>query len=1264
MAGSCSTFGSAGRAILWTLLNFPRLEKEMDVSAALRTTILGKTAGADAMHRGVANRHRPLLPLPLDEASLIGAEAQSMQFEDFVHAPSSRQRDEDTWVALSILAINAGAGYGRAFLAKKASKAQVLALAAVRNSVRRVLPEDLRLERSLPEAEKELASRFVTYTGEEVPKMQKLTIAQALPALPPQTHGGSIDARALVCEGTRWFLEHPEESLLDQPTPGVKLQAKVHVDPLEALDLFKLLVSRNICCWVPDCDVLVRNGQQVLSGMFAVGKGTFLPTGEEVQRIIMNLIPSNACFRHSQGGTAELPSITQYLSLVLQADQKVAYFQSDMTSAFYLFRIPSAWNSMMAFNIAFKGSDINMSPDVWYRPSCAVIPMGWSSAVSVMQELAEKLTCIARLPASHRVRRSAPVPAWLTETCVEAERQHRAWYHVYLDNFCAMEKVSEQEEPLEGRDIHDRLETAWEKVGVLSSAKKRISGEFEALELGAHLQGKQGTIGPSGERLLRLIQSTLLVISKPCLRKKWVQVLAGRWVHCMSFRRPCMSFFDTTWAYVSDQATGVLVESKVRSELLNCCCSCLLMHTNLRAGVTGLTTASDASMTGGAVGSSDMLSVSGQEFAAADREGRAEGREAPILVLSLFNGVGCAFRCYDLIGIRPQVGISYELSAEGNRITSRRWPFVKICGDVRSLTIDVVREWRYLHPSIQQIHIWGGFPCSDLCSAKYGRLNLEGDQSSLFWEFVRIVKLVRQVFGFSFDVKFAAENVASMDASAEEEITRTLGVRPWRFDPADCVPIHRPRFCWTSAELYPIEGVWVEEKQRWLEIRTEHEYPTLGQWLEEGCIWPGYERGTILPTCMKSIKRARPPPSPAGLNRVDYEGKLRWEADQYRFPPYQYSSQFVIWKGDKWRLISADERELLHGLGYEHTVLCWNASAIKKDPKGFEDCPSYWPGQSSRLDRQRARRNIVLEDVGITSMTLDRYYTAVSRMAPILEAVNSEPALDEAIADWIQDEFEDGTPLHLIGDALSGLHHFEPATRRKLPKSWRLYSIWRRYEVPCRAPPITQDIVLGMAGWCILHDELTMGALLLLGFHALLRTGELLQVRPCDFLLQPGKGLVSLPSSKSGVRNNTRESVALSDPCTLETLQAMIDLKDQQNLSQVPCWNYSGSRFRILFRKVLDQLDLSELGFRPYSLRRGGATWEMQSHGLMEKTLIRGRWRNSSIARIYISDGLSLLPALRMSLRAKHQVAKFSSMFINEHQAFSGGKRGKKRPHG
>eukprot|EP00435_Cladocopium_sp_Y103_P030084 s165_g7.t1 len=579
--------------------------------------------------------------------------------------------------------------------------------------------------------------------------------------------------------------------------------------------------------------------------------------------------------------------------------------------------------------------------------------------------MADKLTTIARLPAGHKVRRQAPLPPWLTDVLDQAAAEGRPWFHIYLDNFCAMQRCSAGEGAEAGYAMHCQLEEAWSKMGVLSSAKKRVSDASSVQELGAFIEGHAGTIGPSGDRLLRLVQTTLVCLASPTLKKKWIQVVAGRWVHCMSFRRLAMVCLDATWNFVAGKSWSTFLEAKVRSELLGCCCLGLLIHGNLSAGLSEVTTASDASSSGGAVGQSVELTSSGSQFAAADRKGLSGGLVAPIMVISLFNGVRCTFRSYDLVGVTPLVCVSYEIDAAANRKTARRWPNVQIHKDVRTLTADVIRGWRCMYPQLEEIHIWGGFPCVGLSSVRANRLNLQDRQSALFWEFVRVVKTVRQVFGYSFRVLFAAENVASMDAAAEAEITEALAVKPWKLDPTGAVPIHRPRFCWTNTELVPMEGAVIEEKSRWFDVGITSKYPLLSQWLEE-----------------------------------------------------------------------------------EH---------------------NFWPGQATQQQRRQARQNVVLEDVGLTPATLERYYVAVSRLQPVLEEVNNEYELDEFIAEWVQSEFEDDTPLHLVGDALSGLHHFEPFTKRCLPKAWRLYGIWRKYEVP--RPRAVPHSLRGMALGQLQHLE-------------------------------------------------------------------------------------------------------------------------------------------------------------------------------------------------
>ena len=943
----CDSLDHVGKAMCWLILKRQRLEDEERMTRSLWVSVMGPK-NFNAMHRDLGKRPRSLFPLPLGDLSSLVAKVESQTLDDFVRGPSNDEKAEDAWVALAICAMNGVAGFCRAARLDRANSAQSRAIANLRASVKRMLKPCV-LTRTPVEAESELSSRFMTYTGEEVPKMQVIGLEQVKAALPPESHGGSIKAVELLSEGSREFLLHPEKSLLQDPDIKVKLQAKVHVGKGEELGLFKLLAERRICTWVRTEDVLMVQNEKVLNGMFAVGKGSSLPGGGEIQRLIMNLIPTNAVFKQAQGATDDLPAISQYLSVVLYGEEQIRLFQSDMSSAFYLFAIPPAWSKMMCFNICFKGSELGLHEDPCgvYHPACAVIPMGWGSAVSIMQEIADRLTSIGKLPPSHQVRRTAPLPSWLVETLNTSRKQKKAWFHVYLDNFCAMEKIKQvNSDDSEGKALHARLEDAWERMGVLSSEKKRVSNAAVAQELGAMVDGEEGTLGPSQERLLKLIQSTLVVISKFRLKKKWVQVIAGRWVHVMSFRRPGMVMLDEVWKFISGKVTSVEIEARVRSELWGCCCGALLLHANLRAQISSTTTASDASSTGGAVGLSRRLTEAGCEFASAGLEGDAGITRIPVLVLSLFNGVGCCFRCYDLCGVSPRVLVSCETSAGANRVTSRRWPHAIILGDIRELTIEVIQDWRYRFPELEELHIWGGFPCVDLSSVKFGRRNLEGSESGLFYEMLRVIREVRKVFGWRFPVRFIAENVASMDASAEREISRELNAKPFRVDSADCVPIHRPRFCWHNLDVVEIEGIELEEKERWVEVSMKHSYPEVTQWLEDSAEWNGQYTNTIFPTCMKSIKRQKPPPRPAGLERASEACIMRWQADSFRFPPYQYNDKFVIWKNGKWRLLSTNERELLHGMGFDHTTICWSAGNIKRDPEGYEDCRKSQIGDS------------------------------------------------------------------------------------------------------------------------------------------------------------------------------------------------------------------------------------------------------------------------------------------------------------------------------
>ena len=80
-------------------------------------------------------------------------------------------------------------------------------------------------------------------------------------------------------------------------------------------------------------------------GSFGVDKAKEVPgqPGLLQQRLICNLIPSNAFFRVIRGDIDGLPFSLQWNAICLLESEVLLVSQEDMTCAFYLFRLPHSW---------------------------------------------------------------------------------------------------------------------------------------------------------------------------------------------------------------------------------------------------------------------------------------------------------------------------------------------------------------------------------------------------------------------------------------------------------------------------------------------------------------------------------------------------------------------------------------------------------------------------------------------------------------------------------------------------------------------------------------------------------------------------------------------------------------------------------------------------------------------------------------------------------------------------------------------------------
>eukprot|EP00438_Fugacium_kawagutii_P016495 Skav221151 [mRNA] locus=scaffold2925:171012:174989:+ [translate_table: standard] len=694
--------------------------------------------------------------------------------------------------------------------------------------------------------------------------------------------------------------------------------------------------ARNICRWVAEDEVMTYRNEKVLNGTFGVRKNSTLPNGQPILRLIMNLIPSNAIHTVLEGRVNRLPSICSWLNIYIAEDELVTVCQSDMSAAFYLFSLPKSWSSHLCFNLSFTAAELGLSEFPGQQRvylGCTVLPMGWSSAVGIMQYIAEEVLLSRGFPSEGQVRGGKPLPPWMVRTCKEAAENDQMWWHVYLDNYASGERVKTTDEPTGGR-WQSTVETWWEEAGIVCSSQKSKVDEVKATELGAYISGTRRWIGASPERLIKLIKTTFWLLHQKRAPKKLLQVIMGRWVFVLQFRRPAMCHFQRVWECISSEK-AFTVSPEAKTELFTIVWGTCLLHCFLGAQLENGITCSDASMSGGAVAYSEDVSEAGQDLLLSQEKG-CQGTKVPIVIVSLFNGVGGSFRCYDLAGAQILGGLAVEIHKPAQRIMARRWPNVVQWGDIKTLTEKDIEQSLSRFEPFSEIHVWAGFPCIDLSKVKANRLNLDGPGSSLIHEAVRVIKPLRRLYPRCI-LKRVIENVASMDVSARQEISELLNMEPLKLDPRNQVPMGRPRFAWTDAAVEEVEGIRLVPREGYTDMEISGTWPPASSWLEDGC--EQVDSSVVYPTCMKSIKRSRPPIQPAGISRCDSSTLERWESDSFRFPPYQYKWPYLIWDPqlDSLRLLSPLERERLMGLGDDITLHCWSASEAKQDKSGYRD---------------------------------------------------------------------------------------------------------------------------------------------------------------------------------------------------------------------------------------------------------------------------------------------------------------------------------------
>ena len=159
---------------------------------------------------------------------------------------------------------------------------------------------------------------------------------------------------------------------------------------------------------------------------------------------------------------------------------------------------------------------------------------------------------------------------------------------------------------------------------------------------------------------------------------------------------------------------------------------------------------------------------------------------------------------------------------------------------------------------------------------------------------------------------------------------------------------------------------------------------------------------------------------------------------------------------------------------------------------------------------------------------------------------------------------------------------------------------------------------MALAGEAFDCGEFEVGVALLVGFHGVLRSGEIGNALLGDFSLNASGSVLTLDLgfTKGGVRRRVRESVATDDPVLIKLLQVAIERGLPGDLLVLGGTTY----LRKVFNLLLKKLGLQGRGYLLYSLRRGGATSMFRAIGNLGAVLVRGRWQSQKTARQYIDS--------------------------------------------
>eukprot|EP00973_Karenia_brevis_P044624 6180965-Karenia_brevis.AAC.1 len=254
-------------------------------------------------------------------------------------------------------------------------------------------------------------------------------------------------------------------------------------------------------------------------------KDKALPDGRKLMRFIVNLTPTNALLRRPEGVETEtLPFVGDLVNMALDEDEVLYHFGEDLSVCFYLFGVNRLWSRRFCLNRRVWGPDVGVG-EGWCYVALAVVPMGWTWAVEIIQHIHRGLAADAGLPMSSML------------TSKSGLRKTDILFSLYIDNYDELQRHA--------RVANVSGPSTWQQAMIDVYARHRLKrnpnkteeAELQSTFYGAALDGEAGTIGVPIHKQAFLAFSLAFLLTQTYVNEKALRHVIGKFCHNAIFNR-------------------------------------------------------------------------------------------------------------------------------------------------------------------------------------------------------------------------------------------------------------------------------------------------------------------------------------------------------------------------------------------------------------------------------------------------------------------------------------------------------------------------------------------------------------------------------------------------------------------------------------------------------------------------------------------------------------------------------------------------------